>query len=49
LLGFIQVGAAAAGTAVAGVMLGHGILAVACVFLILTGLAALFSRGVRSV
>ena len=47
LLGFIQVGAAAVGTAIAGVTLGHGFLPVACVFLLLTALAALFARGLR--
>ena len=47
LLGFIQVGAAAAGTAAAGVTLGHGFLPVACLFLVLTGLAAWFAHGLR--
>ena len=28
-------------------MLGHGFLPVACVFLLLTALAALFARGLR--
>ena len=48
LLGFIQIAAAAAGTAVAGAMLGHGFLPVACVFLALTALAALSARGLRA-
>lgn len=43
LLGFIQVGAAAAGTAVAGAFLGYGILSIASVFLVLTAMAALFA------
>jgi DHA1 family bicyclomycin/chloramphenicol resistance-like MFS transporter len=47
LLGFIQVGAAAAGTVIAGVLLGHGFLPVACVFLILTLMAAWFARSLR--
>ena len=47
LLGFVQVGAAAAGTAAAGVVLGHGFLPVASVFLVLTGLAAWFAWGLR--
>ncbi len=47
LLGFIQVGAAAAGTAVAGAVLGYGVVPVACVFLALTASAWLCARGVR--
>ena len=47
MLGFIQVGAAAAGTAIAGIMLGHGVLPVACVFLALTALAAWLAHGLR--
>ncbi len=47
LLGFIQIGAAAIGTAVAGAVLGHGVLPVACVFLVLTVLAALSAAGLR--
>lgn len=49
LLGFIQIGAAAAGSAVAGATLGWGgTLPVACVFLLLTLLAALFAKGLRA-
>ena len=42
LLGFIQIGAAAAGTALAGAVLGLGMLPIACVFLLLTVAAAVF-------
>jgi DHA1 family bicyclomycin/chloramphenicol resistance-like MFS transporter len=45
LLGFIQIGAAAAGTAAAGALLGFGIVPVAFVFLALAGGAALCARG----
>jgi DHA1 family bicyclomycin/chloramphenicol resistance-like MFS transporter len=41
LLGFIQIGAAAGGTALAGAVLGRSTLPVACVFLGLTAGAAL--------
>lgn len=47
MLGFIQVAAAAAGTAMAGIMLGHGVLPVACVFLGLTAAAAWLAHGLR--
>jgi hypothetical protein len=40
LLGFIQIAAAALGTAVAGALLGGGIRPVSAVFLALTALAA---------
>ena len=44
LLGFIQVGAAAMGTAAAGAVLGAGFVPVACLFLLLTAAAAAFAR-----
>jgi len=47
LLGFMQIGAAAAGTAVAGLLLGRGILPVACLFLALAAAAAWFACGLR--
>jgi DHA1 family bicyclomycin/chloramphenicol resistance-like MFS transporter len=49
LLGFIQVAAAAGGTAVAGAMLGQGgTFPVSCVFLVLTALAAWSAHGLRT-
>lgn len=47
LLGFIQVGAAAAGTAVAGLILERGILQISLVFLTLTTAALLATLAVR--
>ena len=47
MLGFIQVAAAAAGTAIAGIMLGHGVLPVACVFFALTAAAAWLAHGLH--
>jgi DHA1 family bicyclomycin/chloramphenicol resistance-like MFS transporter len=48
LLGFVQIGAAAVGTALAGAVLGiGGTLPVACVFLLLTALAAASGGGFR--
>ena len=44
LLGFIQISAAAAGTAAAGAVLGQGTLPLAFVFLLLTALAAALRR-----